>query len=125
MSVFTERRNRFLDHLLARFGEQFNEYAMLLTNLEGVRTAQNGIIDDKVAFLLAYPAISHDRGKAFNRTVAPCAPANAAGLKRRVSLLLGYPDHSLVLGAAFSPDPPGFTHSPPTLIGKPKSTMCT
>ncbi|NJM93646.1 MAG: diguanylate cyclase, partial [Cytophagales bacterium] len=27
---FADRRNRFLDHLLARFGEQFTDYALLL-----------------------------------------------------------------------------------------------
>ncbi|WP_230471162.1 hypothetical protein [Hymenobacter jejuensis] len=89
---FHERRNRFLDHLLARFGEQFSEYTLLLTNLQGQEIGLAHLIDDKIAFLKAYPIISHDRGKAFNYTQTPCAPDNISGLKRRISLLLGYPD---------------------------------
>ncbi len=89
---FLARRNRFLDHLLARFGEQFREYTLLLTSLQGQEVGQARLIDDKLAFLKAYPLISHDRGKAFSYKQAPCAPANIAGLKRRIHLLLGYPD---------------------------------
>lgn len=108
---FADRRNRFLDHILARFGEQFSEYAMLLTGFEGERAAKYDLIGDKIAFLRAYPEISHDRGKAFNRNVSPCSPANASGLKKRVSLLLGFPDHSLVWSAASSAAAPGYTQS--------------
>ncbi|MEU4156361.1 hypothetical protein [Actinoplanes sp. NPDC026670] len=93
---FAARRNRFLDHLLARFGEQFAEYALLLTSLEGQRTAQLDLIADKAAFLRAHPRISHDRGRAANHAEAPCLPGNVAGLQRRVSLLLGHPDLALV-----------------------------
>lgn len=89
---FHERRNRFLDHLMARFGEQFGEYALLLSNYKGQQTALDRLIDDKIAFLKAYPLISHDRGRAFNYADVPCAPENFPGLKKRVSLLLGYPD---------------------------------
>lgn len=96
---FAARRNRFLDHLLARFGEQFAEYALLLTTLEGQRTAQLDLIADKAAFLRAYPRISHDRGQAANHAEAPCLPGNVSGLQKRVSLLLGYPDLALLWGA--------------------------
>jgi hypothetical protein len=89
---FYERRNRFLDHLLARFGEDFKEYALLLTNAAGEQAAQQRLIDNKIAFLEAYPTISRDRGKAFDYKHAPCAPANAPGIKRRILLRLGFPD---------------------------------
>lgn len=89
---FQERRNRFLDHLLARFGEQFNEYALLLTNAVGDKVAQQRLIENKIAFLKRYPEISHDRGKAFDYTQAACVPGNDPGIKKRISLLLGYPD---------------------------------
>ncbi|MES2730973.1 MAG: hypothetical protein V4714_04465, partial [Bacteroidota bacterium] len=89
---FQERRNRFLNHLMARYGEQFGEYALLLTNLQGQEVGLEHLIGDKISFLKAYPAISHDRGKAFNYTLNPCAPDNVSGLKKRISLLLGYPD---------------------------------
>ena len=89
---FYERRNRFLNHLMARFGEQFGEYALLLTNFEGRQVALDRLIEDKISFLKAYPLISHDRGRAFNYKVNPCSPDNFPGIKKRFSLLLGYPD---------------------------------
>ena len=90
MPEFLERRNRFLNHIMARFGEQFSEYALLLTDSQGQQVARDRLIEDKIAFLNAYPQISHDRGKAFNYRVEPCAPDNISGLKKRISLLLGW-----------------------------------
>ena len=89
---FHERRNRFLDHIMSRFGEEFREYALLLTNWQGEQVALEKLIDDKISFVNAYPLISRDRGKAFNYKEKPCSPENVSGLKSRVSLLLGYPD---------------------------------
>ena len=89
---FEQRRNRFLDHLLARFGEDFGEYALLLTNAGGARTGARRLIDDKIGFLDGYPRISRDRARAFDYSRRPCAPDNVAGIKLRVSLLLGYPE---------------------------------
>ncbi len=89
LNEFHERRNRFLDHLMARFGEQFSEYALLMTNLQGKSVAAAHLIEDKTTFLKAYPKISHDRGKAFDYQ---CESGNSSGLKKRVSLILGYPD---------------------------------
>lgn len=89
---FHERRNRFLDHMMARFGEQFGEYTLLLTNLQDQQVAFDRLIDDKISFLKAYPEISHDRGQAFNYKENLCAPDNICGLKKRISLLLGHAD---------------------------------
>ena len=108
---FLERRNQFLDHLLARFGESFGDYAMALTDLEGQGRARTGLIHDKITFLRALPRISHDRGQAVNRTVSPCDPDNASGLQQRVNLLLGLPDWVLAYRAQHSATAPGFTHS--------------
>lgn len=98
---FHERRNRFLNHLMARFGEQFGEYALLITRSQGREAAQDRLIEDKIAFLNAYPLISHDRGRAFNYKL-PFSPdkhsdinqynISRPGIKKRVSLLLGFPD---------------------------------
>src|SRR5262249_34993368 len=82
----------FLDHLLARFGEDFSEYALLLTDVAGKAVAEQRLIDDKIAFLKRYPKMSHDRGKAFDYTIAPCSEANDPAIKKRITLLLGYPD---------------------------------
>lgn len=86
-----ERRNRFLDHIMARFGEQFGEYALLLNSLEGQQVALKQLIKDKIAFLRDYPPVSHDRAKAFDYTKPP-APDNIPALKKRINLLLGRPD---------------------------------
>lgn len=108
---FAERRNRFLDHLLARFGESFGEYAMALTDLEGQSRARADLINDKVTFLRALPRLSHDRGKAINRAVSPCDPDNASGLQQRVNLLLGLPDWTLTYRSQRSAVAPDYTHS--------------
>ncbi len=89
---FLDRRNRFLDHIMARFGEQFGEYALLLYNTEGRKLAQERLIVDKIAFLKSYPLISHDRARAFNYRLNPTSPDNLPGLQWRVAKLLGYAD---------------------------------
>lgn len=89
---FLDRRNRFLDHIMARFGEQFGEYALLLYNTEGRKLAQERLIVDKIAFLKSYPLISHDRARAFNYRLNPTSPGNLSGLQWRVAKLLGYAD---------------------------------
>lgn len=94
LSEFYERRNRFLDHLLARFGEDFSQYALLLTDAAGAQVTQPRLIENKIAFLKRYPKISHDRGKAFDYTRAPHSQDNYPGIKQRITLLLGYPDLS-------------------------------
>jgi hypothetical protein len=86
---FLERRNRFLNHLLARFGEQFGEYALLLTTRADTVTAQQELIKDKLAFLKIADTVSHDRGKAFDYLNEPTNPANAPGLRLRLLALLG------------------------------------
>jgi hypothetical protein len=91
---FQARRNAFLDHLLARFGEQLGEYALLLTKATGDAVAKARLIENKIAFLRRYPAVSHDRAKAFDYQVEPNAPGNEPGIKKRINLLLGYPDLS-------------------------------
>lgn len=94
-TTFVERRNRFLDHLLARFGESFDAYAMLFTDADGLSRARRELIGDKLAFLRALPELGHDRGRAFDRTRPASDPGNAPGLKRRVELLLGLPRRPL------------------------------
>lgn len=108
---FLERRNRFLDHLLARFGESFGDYAMTLADLEGRSKSRIDLIRDKVAFLHALPRIGHDRGKAFDRTISPTDPDNSSGLQQRVHLLLGLPDWTVTYRAERSDSASGFDHT--------------
>lgn len=90
--TFLDRRNRFLDHLLARFGTEFTEYTLLLSSVQGVLKSKRKLIDDKIEFLKAFPAISHDRAKAFNYQVEPLALQNEPGIKKRINLFLGFPN---------------------------------
>lgn len=84
-SVFLDRRNRFLSHLLARFGESFEGYArqmfdrhkaLLNDPINGItnfRLAQAAtlekLIQDKMSFAEDYAAVSGERYKSFDTTV--------------------------------------------------------
>jgi hypothetical protein len=92
--LFLDRRNRFLDHLLARFAEQFTDYVLMLFSLEGDQiTTGKDLIEDKIEFLREYPMVSRERGKAFNyRPEDPAAvwdSDNVSGLEKRVTRLAG------------------------------------
>ncbi|NTU58403.1 MAG: hypothetical protein HGB00_05725 [Chlorobiaceae bacterium] len=88
-STMLDRRNRFLDHVMARFGEQFNDYALQFTSYEGKLKGAARTAEDKLSFLKAYPLVSRDRSKGLNHAKDPEAPENQAVLKKRISLLLG------------------------------------
>ncbi|WPU91358.1 hypothetical protein SNE25_18735 [Mucilaginibacter sabulilitoris] len=69
--VFADRRNRFLDHLMSRFGESFNEYVLLNYSLDYDTQKETHItpadlIDSKISFLKDYPVISYQRARGFN-----------------------------------------------------------
>jgi hypothetical protein len=108
-SEFFQRRNRFLDHLLARFGELFSEYALLLNNVYGKQVALERLIDDKIAFLKAYPMISHNRAKAYDYSHSSSLQENQPCIKKRISLLLGYPDLTVFFTGTHPAYGPGYT----------------
>lgn len=66
--IFEDRRNRFLDHLMGRFAEQFTDYVLLMYKMQGP-VAPEKLIFDKVLFLRDYPDISANRGRAYNYTM--------------------------------------------------------
>jgi hypothetical protein len=91
---FLERRNRVLDHLIARFAERFADYALMSFRLSGDRLKTSAeLINDKIDFLAEYPKLSRERGQAAN--IRPESPAvvwnsdNISGLERRAGRLLG------------------------------------
>src|SRR6056297_1089334 len=89
-ALFYDRRNRFLDHLIARFAEQFTDYALLVNRISGVKAPEE-LIEDKLAFLNSYPEISSRRGSAIDYG-AFCKLwhiDNASGLEKRASMLTG------------------------------------
>lgn len=95
--LFIQRRNKFLDHLMARFAEQFTDYATLtyrLTEMDQETDGKERLIRDKLTFLNAYPEISSSRGVAFNYRDR-CKLwhiDNKSGLERRASLQVGIDD---------------------------------
>lgn len=80
------RKNRFLDHLLARFTEDFADYSLLMYSLYDDDLATSlRLICDKEVFLQNYPVLSRERNRAFDYT----APLALSGYQQRVYKLLG------------------------------------
>jgi len=80
--TFIDRRNRFLDHLMSRFGESFNDYVLLMYSLDYELQTETKIdpahmISNKIEFLKAYPEVSYERAKAFNYYPQQEAPSPA------------------------------------------------
>jgi hypothetical protein len=91
VAVNVERRNRFLDHLIARFAEQFSDFAYIM--FSAFSTRQEALIQYKCDFLKDYPLLSSDRGLAYNASLkkpeAIWNSDNISGLERRLGRLLG------------------------------------
>jgi hypothetical protein len=103
-TLLENRRNRFLDHLLARFNEKFVDYSVFKFT-----SASSGIsydsfsdaekINDKISFLESYPVISGDRSHAFDYT-QNISDLNQTVLEKRICKILGIdvPNKKLALG---------------------------
>jgi hypothetical protein len=107
-----ERKDRFLNHLLARFGESLNDYSVWLNdsypitnaNAEGTDAIEqeknrlalykNALIKSKLNFLDHYPVISAHRGKAFNYSQLTWGSDNISGLEKRIAGKLGILDYT-------------------------------
>ncbi len=91
--LFYDRRNRFLDHLIARFAESFNEHVLMLyayknaDEFDEIDTEE--LINDKITFLKDYPIISKERGKAFDYLQPAWDTDNVSGLEKRLARLAG------------------------------------
>jgi hypothetical protein len=100
----TERRNRFLDHMLARFGEEFMADAFNAVHREANFSTKDGFekksIQAKVKFLQNFIDVSRNRARGFNYGLSPEDQENASGLKKKVSLLFNMPNygHRLLSG---------------------------
>lgn len=94
-TVNTERKNRFLNHLLARFSESFTDYSLVLydysnrgNNLEPMERT----IQDKLHFLRNYPSLSSDRLKGTDYTTGFTDTTGRSGLEKRIAAKLGIPE---------------------------------
>jgi len=87
------RRNRFLDHLLARFGEQFGDYALMQSGADAPpgTTPDEQLARDKRAFLRDCARIGRARGTAFNY-LEPAGDDNVSGLELALRRKLGVHD---------------------------------
>ncbi|RZS92507.1 hypothetical protein [Aquimarina brevivitae] len=87
-----ERRNKILDHLLARFAERFSEYTFIMKAIYA-DTTDEVVLRNKEAFLKDYRIVSKNRGKAFNYYKQPFAGLwntdNVSGVQKRIARLLG------------------------------------
>lgn len=87
----TLRRNRFLDHLIARHGERFHELAEVMRTEFGLGPA--AMVRYKCDFLTSYPETGRRRGLAYDYSRTGDADlwnsANVSGLEQRLAGLLG------------------------------------
>jgi hypothetical protein len=82
-----DRRRRFQEHLLARLGEQFVDYSLLLLAQDDERGAQR-VLADQRAFLADAPALSRESGQGFDYCTTE-RPYASTGYQRRVERLIG------------------------------------
>ncbi|KAA3613646.1 MAG: hypothetical protein DWQ05_15300 [Calditrichaeota bacterium] len=80
----TSRKNRFLNHLLARFAEQFTDYALAAFE----STSDEKLTRDKALFLQEYPQLSSKRSTATNYLNGSNS-GNSSGLEQRIRRKLG------------------------------------
>lgn len=103
-----ERKNRFLNHLLARFAEQFTDYSLLLYAHSKEQEEQD-LIEDKSAFLRDYHEIGAARGSGFNYALPSWGMENISGLEKRINRKLGLSTlHKRDLSALPADDEGGF-----------------
>ncbi|CAA0119950.1 Uncharacterised protein [BD1-7 clade bacterium] len=101
--TFERRRNQFLDHLMARLGEEFSEYSVLADGLYGAGSRRR-LMADKQRLLNAYDSLSQQRAGGFNTLGvgrdsksgsqdAEKISANESGLKKRLENFFGIGGH--------------------------------
>lgn len=95
MAPFDERNKRsqqLKDHLLARFGEKFSDYAFLMKKIYGSGVDEQ-VLETKSYFLKEYGNISAERATAMNYyRQSPknlWNTTNVSGFEKRVALLVG------------------------------------
>lgn len=92
-----ERRNRFLDHLLARFGEEFMDDAYNAIHREANFYTKEDFgkksIKTKLKFLKNYIDISRNRAKGYDYYGDLDDPENVPGLKKKICLLFNIEDY--------------------------------
>ncbi|GAB5419076.1 MAG: hypothetical protein Crog4KO_05840 [Crocinitomicaceae bacterium] len=88
------RRNEILNHLLARFAENFSDYAFILKQMFDANVAEEQLVVSKELFLSEYIQLSSRRGKGYNCQGEVWDTENVSGVQHRVSRLSGIEDYS-------------------------------
>ncbi len=90
-----ERRSRFLDHLVARFCEDFTEYSLLMYKLDSGDSVSR-VNQTKQTFLQNYAGLSQKRGQGYDYRDSlldeTTNPSMLSGFQQRVYGLLGIQD---------------------------------
>ncbi|MEL6865090.1 MAG: hypothetical protein AAFP19_11750 [Bacteroidota bacterium] len=84
--TFLSRRNRFLDHLLARFGRNLTTYVEGI-NQQTLAKQQQVAMETKLRVLDQYTALSAQRARAYNQLEAHHFTNEFSGLRRWVETL--------------------------------------
>lgn len=93
---FIDRKGKLLDHLLARFSENMNDYVFLMIDLFGLETKEASLWH-KSKLLEEYAELGYNRGKSFNYKGSEHGvwdTLNVSGLQHRIARLLGIRDYS-------------------------------
>ncbi len=84
-----QRKNRFLNHLLARFAEEFTDYSLHAF----AQMAPGELLNTKSMFLRDYRELSAAKSRAFDYTLPSWGTENVSGLEKRISRKLGLPNY--------------------------------
>lgn len=93
-SLYRQRRQSFLDHLLARFAERFTDFALLSFEQYGQDQLLDKEIKAKENFLSAYPVLSGNRGKAYDYLQNGWNNENISGFENKFMALSGIKNRS-------------------------------
>lgn len=89
-----QRRNRILDHLLARFGEEFLVEAYNAIHRESSSLAKGQFVDEsikaKIKYLNNYIDISRNKAKGYNYKNDFKNEENVSGLSKKIALLFNF-----------------------------------
>ncbi len=88
-ALFYQRRQGFLDHLLARFAEQFTDYATLSFGFYNANQFAEREIKKKEALLSSYDEISSNRGKAYDYLENGWNNKNVSGFEKKFKAISG------------------------------------
>ena len=88
---FYNRRDKFMDHLMARVGEtddfSFDKFKYYYSDKE----LEEKLLDNKINLLQSYPLISRNKSRTFNLSKTFWNDENCSMLERRVRIQLGIP----------------------------------